>query len=153
MKPQMISIALVAALVGGGVGFFAGTKYTQGRVASLTLNRQANFNGGGRFFGAGGGRMMGFRPVSGEIISSDDKSITVKLADGSSKIVLFSDKTAINKAETGSKTDLTVGTKVAVFGQDNSDGSVTAQNIQINPIIRTTIDGGSPSPSPVPAKK
>lgn len=151
----MISIALVAALVGGGVGFFAGTKYTQGRVASLTLNRQANFNGGGGRFlgGAGGGRMMGFRPVSGEIISADDKSITVKLPDGSSKIVLFSDKTAINKAETGSKTDLTVNTKVAVFGQDNSDGSVTAQNIQINPIIRTTIDGGSPSPSPVPAKK
>ena len=74
--------------------------------------------------------------VTGEVSSSDDKSITVKMADGSSKIILLSTTTSIIKSSEASKTDLTVGAKVGVFGQANPDGSVTAQNIQLNPISR-----------------
>ncbi|MDP2860713.1 MAG: DUF5666 domain-containing protein [bacterium] len=70
-------------------------------------------------------------PVSGEIIGRDDKSITVKLQDGTSRIVMFSDNTPINKASEGTKEDLKVGEKVTVFGTENSDKSVTAQNIQL----------------------
>lgn len=69
-------------------------------------------------------------------LASDDKSITVKLQDGSSKIILITDKTVINKAAEATKDDLKGGEKVAVFGEINSDGSVTAQNIQLNPILR-----------------
>jgi len=54
----------------------------------------------------------------------------------SSKIVLLSDGTQINKAETVDKSELKSGVKVAVFGTENSDGSVTAQNVQVNPILR-----------------
>lgn len=80
-------------------------------------------------------------------ISSDDKSITVKLQDGSSKIVLLTDTTSISKSTEGSKSDLKTGEKVAVFGTENSDGSVTAQNVQLNPILRGFM-GGTPSGSP-----
>ena len=72
----------------------------------------------------------------GEISAQDEKTITVKLQDGSSKIILLSDKTSINKASVGLISDLTVGEKVAVFGTSNADGSVTAQNIQLNPVAR-----------------
>ena len=95
-----------------------------------------------QFFGQIGGRQgaganrLGFRPVNGEIIAADEKSITVKLQDGSSKIVIVSETTQINKAEQATKQDLRVGEKVAVFGQENSDGSLTTQNIQINPLLR-----------------
>ncbi len=82
-------------------------------------------------FGGGG-------QVLGEITSVDDKSITVKNQDGSSKIVILSDKTEINKASEAAKTDLKIGEKVSAFGTTNSDGSVTAQNIQLNPITRIT---------------
>ena len=113
----------------GGGSFFAGMKY-QARKQPQT----------GKFgtFGQGNGQLqqrgrLGFRPVNGEIISQDDKSITVKLQDGSSRIVLLTDNTAVNKSAEGTKSDLKVGERVAVFGTENSDGSVTAQNVQLNP--------------------
>lgn len=122
----------------GGIGFYAGIKYQQLKGAS---GRFGNFQGvrsGQPQRGLG-------RPVNGEIISSDDKTITVKLQDGSSKIVLFSDKTSINKASEGSMEDLRTGVRVAAFGVENSDGSITATNIQINPVLggmgnRTTVE-------------
>jgi len=129
MKNSIIIAILVAIIVGGGA-FFGGMKYQQSKQRSFF--RQGNAPG----LRAGVGNRLGFRPVNGEIISLDDKSITVKLQDGSSKIVLISDKTEINKAAEATKSDLKVGDKVAVFGQENSDGSVTAQNVQINPILR-----------------
>jgi hypothetical protein len=62
--------------------------------------------------------------------------MTVKIADGSSKIVLLGASVTVSKTSDGSKDDLKTGAKVGVFGTDNSDGSVTAQNIQLNPTFR-----------------
>jgi hypothetical protein len=141
MKKQntLVITILVVIIVGAG-GFFAGMKYQQGQRGQfggrmMGGNQQGNNNNGNR---------MGFRPVNGDIIASDDKSITVKASDGSSKIVLVSQTTTINKAAIATKDDLKVGEKVAVFGQTNSDGSVTAQNIQLNPIQRNLPDGNQP---------
>lgn len=142
MKNNIIAIIVVVSLIAGAGGFFAGMKYQQskspaGRFGNLQGARNGNF----------GQRAQGFRPVNGEIIGADDKSITVKLQDGSSKIVLLADTTSINKSSEGSKSDLKTGEKVAVFGTENSDGSVTAQNVQLNPQIRI-FNGSTPSGSP-----
>lgn len=127
---------LVLLLVVGVGSFFAGMKY-QGNKQPSSLSSQQGFrNGGGR---------GGARPVTGEIIGSDSTSVTVKLQDGSSKIVLISDRTTINKASSATKDDLQTGVRVAVFGQTNSDGSVTAQNIQINPMFRGGANGSGNS--------
>lgn len=127
MKKGII-ITVVLVLVAGGLGFFGGMQYQKiqrGRFGQFATNGQFQ-----RRFGANGGAVMG------EIISQDDKSITVKMPDGSSKIVLLSGTTSINKQAAGSASDLKTGEKVAVFGTTNSDGSVTAQNIQLNPVMR-----------------
>lgn len=139
MKSIYLVVAILVVIVGGGA-FFAGLKYQQSKQPAFL--RQIGGVQGQRT-GTGGNR-MGFRPVNGEIISSDEKSITVKLQDGSSKIVLFSDSTEINKAAEATKEDLKTGEKVAVFGTENSDGTVTAQNIQLNPELR-----GVPTESPL----
>ncbi|MFZ5535812.1 MAG: hypothetical protein ACOY3M_06715 [Patescibacteria group bacterium] len=137
MKQQMMVIVLGVAIAAGG-GFFAGTKYQQTKRGQFFTRGSANFSGrgAGTMMGTGNGMRGGLRPVGGEIMKTDAKSITVKLPDGSSKIILLSEKTQINKASEGTISDLISGTQVAVFGSENADGSVTAQNIQINPILR-----------------
>ncbi len=151
MKKEIVVPVVIASLVFAGLGFFGGMQFQKSqRTAAFGGDRQGNFmmTGGQRGGGNGQGtRMMnqGMRPVTGEIIAADENSITVKMEDGSSKIVLVSDSTSINKSDAGSKTDLTVGTRVGVFGADNN-GTVTAQNIQINP-QQNRMNQSSPSAS------
>ena len=140
MPKNLIITVLIAVILGGG-GFFAGMKYQQSKPP--TFSRQF---GSGQFGNSQrpNGARMGGGQVVGEIITQDDKSITVKLTDNSSKIILLSDTTAINKATEGTKSDLKIGERVAIFGTSNTDGSVTAQNIQLNPSFRGT--QATPSP-------
>jgi len=132
MKNKNIFLVLGLLILVSASAFYGGMKYQESQPS--TFSRQGGVGGAG--MRQGQGNRTGFRPVNGEIISADEKTITVKLQDGSSKIVLFSDKTTINKAEVAVKTDLKSGVKVAVFGLTNNDGSVTAQNIQLNPLMR-----------------
>lgn len=134
-------IALIVVV--GLVSFFGGMKfeaYKSAKNRSIMMGQfQGQRPGGSGQFAAGrtGNRMLaGSRPVSGEILSADEKSITVKLMDGSSKIVILSEKTSIHKAAEATKDDLTAGVRINVFGTENADGSVTAANIQLNPMLR-----------------
>lgn len=135
MKKNVIAIVLLAAVVAGSGGFFIGKKYQENKrqIFSRQFGNLQNGRQGNQGFG--NGNRMTFRPVSGEIISQDEKSVTVKAQDGSSKIVLLSENTKINRAAEASKEDLKTGEKVAVFGTANADGSITAENIQINPSL------------------
>lgn len=145
MKPNQIIATLVLLIVVGVGAFFGGTKYQQSKTASQFSQRtglnSAVGQGMARGTGAGTGQANrqgnNFRQTIGDIINSDDKSITVKLADGSSKIVLLSDTTVINQSTSATKADLKTGTKVAVVGSQNTDGSITGQTININPRVPT----------------
>jgi len=97
--------------------------------------------------GVGTRRIGNGQPVSGEIISMDADSLTVKMNDGSSRIVLLNDKTIYNKTASVEKTELKVGEKVGVFGTANTDGSVSAQNVQLNPQFRMGGAGANASGS------
>ena len=132
MKKNSIVITVVVALIVAVAAFYGGMQYQQKQRSNF-----ATFRGGqnGQQF-QGRGNFQGVRPINGEIISQDDKSITVKMQDGSSKIVILLDQTIINKASEGSKSDLKTGEKVAAFGTENSDGSITAQNISIGGMLR-----------------
>lgn len=142
MKNQVIIITILVAIIAGGAGFFGGMQYQKSQRPNFANGQFNGANGqtrqGGQGFGGRVGQNGG--AVLGEITSADDKSITVKLMDGSSKIVILSGSTSINKQANGTKDDFKTGTNVAVFGQANSDGSVTAQSIQLNPMM------GRPSP-------
>ena len=139
----MVSI-IITAVVAGGIGFYGGMKYSNGKAASAAAARFSGI-GGARSgqFGQGGTALaprtgmrtagIGGGASSGSILSMDDKSITLKLRDGGSKIVFFSATTQIQKTTEGSASDLSVGTEIMAIGSTNSDGSVIAQSIQIRP--------------------
>jgi len=143
MKPIVVLIIAVGV---GALAFFGGVQYQLSKQSSGRSSFAAGQFGTGRTgTGAAGARRTGNgQPVSGEILSMDSSSITVKLADESSRIVLLTDKTIFNKTATVDKSELKVGDKVGVFGTTNTDGSVSAQNIQLNPQFRM---GGNASGS------
>jgi len=130
-KQHTMGIAIVIVFVAAG-SFFGGMKYQQTqRISGFPqgqMGQRPNGNGG-----LANNQRNGFLPVAGNIVSMDSKSITVKMQDGSSKIVLINDKTVINKTSEAVQSDLAVGDTVNVFGTNNTDGSVTAQNVQLNP--------------------
>lgn len=135
---------LVIVLTTGVISFFGGTKYQENKISKSFTKQFDNsaFSGRGRqqMNGSGtntqdgvGQRRMGNNQSIGEITGVDGKSITIKTNDGSSRIILLSDKTTVSKATTAALTDLKVGDKVMVFGTPNNDGSISGTNIELNP--------------------
>jgi len=129
---KILPIIIVIIVVAGGA-FYGGMKYTQSkapqRFMSGNLEERQH-----RFQQAGIVGMMGAgdsRPETGEIISKDETSITIKLRDGGSKIIFYSDSAEISKFASGTAIDLEIGKSVMVNGKTNQDGSITAQSIQL----------------------
>lgn len=146
MKNRIIIIGAITILVIGGGSFYAGMQYAQSKktvgnanFANLSqADRQQRFSqmGGGQ----GGGRMGGSAQagagfINGEIIAKDDKSVTIKLGDGGSKIVFYSASTQVQKMADMPINDLVIGQQVVASGTVNSDGSVTAKTIQLRPAV------------------
>lgn len=134
---KKIVITIGVVLVVGVLGFLGGMQYQKRKLPAGVAFNQNQMRGIGGFNGqrtlGTGGMMRGGSGVIGEVLSKDDKSITVKLQDGGSKIVFFSGTTTIAKSAQGTIGDVTTGTQVVVTGTTNPDGSVTAQNIQLRP--------------------
>lgn len=139
---QKTLLLALAGLVICGTAFFGGLKYGEsksavgfgtGNFANLTPEQRAQFmtRGGGNRMS--GGMMARAGATNGEILSKDDKSITIKLRDGGSRIVFLSDATEVSTFAATNRDALAAGKSVSVFGASNSDGSVTAQSIQIRP--------------------
>lgn len=136
--------------------FYAGDKYASRKnTAPLAQNTNGFMRNGGINNSAGNmqrGSRTGGGFVSGQIVSKDANSITVELratmgqngpnggteqAQGQgSKIVFYTDKTSVMKTADGTMDDLTVGKNVSITGTANSDGSVSAQSIQIRPVAQ-----------------
>jgi len=132
--------AVIICVTVGVVAFFGGVSYQKSRVQPGVAQfgfrgnaDRANKLPGNNNAMPGNVNNMGFRPLVGEVLNVDDKSITVKLADGSSKLVLFSNEVPVTKSTQGSRSDLTVGVKVGVLGSTNTDGSVSASSVTIDP--------------------
>ena len=154
---KIIALVIGAAVAVGGGSFYGGMKFQQSKGSGFISpadfqnlrnlspeERQQRFQQmGGSGAGLGGqfgGRNGGGGATTGEIISKDDKSITIKLRDGGSKIVFYSASTEIGKFASGTSADIEIGKSVMINGSANSDGSITAQSIQIRPVAPVVND-------------
>jgi hypothetical protein len=140
MKPWLI-VVVVVVVIAVGVGGFFGGKAAGGGTVTPEQAIAALRSGGGGFPGAAGGNGAGGF-VTGSIVAQDSGSITVKLADGSTKIVLVPGSATIGVSQPGTASDLAVGKDVTVIGATNSDGTVTATQIQMGTL--SGLGGGLP---------
>lgn len=160
MKRGLAIGIMVAIAVVVGVGAFFGGRASSGTpspteavkvLTNLSQQQRAQLlqNGSlGALFGnrtgtSGTGANRGGGFTAGSIVSKDATSITVKLSDGSTKLVLYSGSTTIGQFTTGTANDLATGKEVTVTGTTNSDGSITATRIQIGALGGGGFPGGS----------
>ncbi len=141
MKKIILSV-VAAVVIAGGSAFYGGVKYGQNKERGQLRNargftnlspeerqmRFAQFNIGGAREARAGNEF-----VAGEILSRDEQSITLKLRDNGSKIVIIAPSTIITKNAAGSVDDLAPGSNVVISGQTNQDGSISAESIQLRP--------------------
>jgi cytochrome c-type biogenesis protein CcmE len=140
MKNRKIILVVAICLVVAGLSFRGGMIYTNSKSSSdkFANSAQNGFNQNGITRTGNGmmrGGVNGGGLVSGEILSKDDKSMTIKLNSGGSKIVFFSPSTKVEKTVDGSIADVIVGKQITVIGVANSDGSVNATSIQLRPVL------------------
>ncbi len=126
-KNTQYIVAIVAALIIAGGAFYGGMTYAKSQVPQRAGGMMGARNGQ-RF-------MAGANFISGDVVAKDAQSVTVKLRDGNSRIVFYSTATDVGKFVAGSIDDVAVGKTVMVNGKTNTDGSVTAQSIQIRPAM------------------
>ncbi len=132
-KNTMIVVAVVLVIIAAGGGFFGGMMYQKNQTSSLGVTGTNGSRQGGNFAGRLGGQNSNFRPVRGQVLNMDNNSLTVKMSDGSTKIVVLSSSTSFVQSTKAALSDVKTGDTVNVVGTQNSDGSVTAQDVQINP--------------------
>jgi hypothetical protein len=136
MQNKNIVISVIVCVVVAGISFWGGMKYD---ASKNVINQMTNRGGQGGFNQNGGIKNQGMRgginggAVLGEILSVDSTSMTIKLRDGGSKIVLFSPSSKVEKTVDGTTSDVVVGKTVMVTGTANPDGSVSATSIQMRP--------------------
>lgn len=127
---KRLSIIIVSLVVVIGLSFYGGMSYATSKNSKQV---PGNFNRVGMNIRPQGSRQADGSFINGEIISQDDKSITIKLRDGGSKIVLLSASTTVSRLATSTIADLASGINVMINGTSNSDGSLSAQSIQLSP--------------------
>ena len=132
-------IFVISVIVVGGLAFYGGIQYDKstgtagGGSQSGSQARQGGFIPGSAMAGANRRNGAGGGLTNGSILNKDDKSITLQLTAGGSKIIFYSPSTAIMKTTDGTAADLVVGKTVSVNGAANTDGSINATNIQLRP--------------------
>src|SRR6266404_7657982 len=95
---------IIIGIVLIGASFFSGVKYAQSKTPI-----RGNFT----TFGSGSQRGTRGNPnvggvINGDIIAKDNSSITIKMRDGSTKIIFVSDSTNVMKFVQGNLSDLTI---------------------------------------------
>ena len=121
---------VITAVVALSVGLFGG--YAAARASALAsagVPNASSVRGSARGLRGGNQNANGF--LAGTVARKDSESITVDTRDGNSHVVLFTPATSVFKSVAGSLSDITIGSAVVVSGSTNSDGSLSANSIQL----------------------
>ena len=116
----IIVLAIAAALFYGGFAYGQSTGSASTSSASAYSGARATRTGG----------FAGGSATVGTVVSSDATSVTIALKSGS-VVAFYSTSTPIMDTTIGSPNDIVAGANITVLGTTNSDGSITANSIQL----------------------
>ena len=145
-KNSMMIIAAVLIVLAGVGGFVGGVFFTKAHAGQgLTAIGNGNGNEFRRFGGMMGanGQNQNSRGGRGQVVSLGNGTMTIKLPDGSTKLVVVSNSTNYLKTDKVSQSDIKTGDTVTIVGTHNSDGSITAQDVLVGTFP------GQPQPQPM----
>ena len=126
---NVVVLAIVGVLVAGVLGFFIGRHSALayrpaafGRGVVMGARFGAHDRMMGRGFIRGAGMMNG---VSGAITNINGSTVTVKMADGTTRDMTLSDTAVVDTMTKGTKSDLKVGSSIMVYGGGFWNGAQT----------------------------
>ncbi len=161
MDKKFIPVWIVSLVIVGAGAFYSGMLFQKSQDKTTTT---AASNSGVRTAAAGGGNFQNLTPAQrtqlqqqfggaggtgragrggagltiGSVLSKDATSLTIKMTDGSTKTIYYSDKTTVTKTADTTISDVAVGSEITANGTANTDGSVSATTIQIRPAVPAT---------------
>lgn len=118
-----ITRIIIGALVIIAIAFYGGFSYGRG-------NSPKAFKAG-QFANRGVRGGVGNNLIRGEILKKDAESIVISLPSSGSQIIWYATSTEIQKTAKGTAADLAVGQTIMANGTTNSDGSLSANSIQL----------------------
>ena len=131
----VVGIALVLVVGLGGLFLWYRSQNNPQVAGAQTSNGQ---------FGRGGFRRGNFpagsRPIFGQVASVSGSSFTVQSRRGGTLTIKITSSTQFTN---GSQSDLASGVRVGGYGSPNSDGSINAQSLIINPSFGNFRSGGN----------
>lgn len=130
MTQKIYIIGIIGIVVISTGVFYGGMEYGQSKISNNFKQGNQRFQQIGQIEDVSR-NSAGF--TIGEVIAKDDNSITIKLRDGGSKIIFYSNSTEISKFVSGTVQELQIGQSINITGTANQDGSLTATMIQIRP--------------------
>lgn len=136
-KYQTYIIGGVGIIIGLMGGYFWGKASVNNARGGFGGMAGVNFSSSTRAkFGSGvgvGAAGAGMNLTAGQVSALGSSSLTLQLANGNSEVVLYSSSTEVTKPTMVPISELTSGSNVMIGGIANSDGSFTAQSIQVRP--------------------
>ena len=130
MTLLLAGAAVVLLLIGGGVGYLLG--HHGATTSAVRVGRAAPGFGFGNF-GPGGfhGHGRGGRGAVGTIDSVNGSTITLTTRNGRKLTVTAAPDVAVTVRSQGTVSDLKAGQTVVVSGRVGSDGTITANRIDV----------------------
>jgi len=126
-------LVIVLIILAGMIGLAVGILFNIRRnLAANFSNRPRMMRSWNRF--PSNQSKTGLRnTIRGQITAVNGDTVTVQLLNGASQTVQITNTTTIDNANQGTKQDLQNGKTVQINGITNSDGSINATTVLVNP--------------------
>ncbi len=136
-------VTLIIVTISMGIaGFFWGLLYQKNKGIKSQMGEMGRQVRGMTKQRSG---FQGKQSVSGEVVSVDENTITVKTSDGGSKVIVYTNDIKVDKTTEGAIADVVTGTNITTFGSE-SNGTVVAERISVGVSVPQGREGAQPPP-------